>query len=441
MKKIIITILVCVFFENGSVSIAADTIFVVNPNSIRGQLLTKNISLLQALNNVQNSKLNVSMARAKLLPTLNLGALLPALANPTFLLASVTILFPFLVPSNWIVLKQEKELFESDKASYKALQLNILSNSLSLYYTFVNDQKIHNIIAEQSDTLGTIYTNLRKKSDILGNVTSDELGMASAQWQESKIRISKLQELLVEERAGLRTLLGLPLGSELNVEDIDLAPSDYELKSATEIADHSLQVAPEVTQLNYLIKAAKAGKYAKLFGFMSSASIAGTSTNNSSPFSGLKAGGAFSFGADNLVNIKIGNNNVESIQLRVEQLKEENEKIAEISVGQIVEVKKQQELSARALQDRLSVYEAKKRQYAMGLIPLQSLLQTQVQLTDSYVSNIKSDLDLKMQRLTLMRLAIDGDFLKIKGCAATALTGNKSIFRRDKGQTLDELCQ
>ena len=102
------------------------------------------------------------MARAKLLPTLNLGALLPALANPTFLLASVTILFPFLVPSNWIVLKQEKELFESDKASYKALQLNILSNSLALYYTFVNDQKIHNILAEQSNTLGTIYTNLKK---------------------------------------------------------------------------------------------------------------------------------------------------------------------------------------------------------------------------------------------------------------------------------------
>ncbi|MDD4974377.1 MAG: TolC family protein [Bacteriovorax sp.] len=441
MKKIFTLILICTFFETSSLCLAADTVFVVNPTSIRGQLLSKNISLLQALNNVQNSKLNVSMARAKLLPSLNLGVLLPALANPTFLLSSVTFLFPFLVPSNWLVLKQDKDLFESDKASFKALQLNILSNSLSLYYTFVNDQKIQNVFAEQSEILGNIYLNLKKQSDVIGNVTIEDLDMSSAQWQESKIRVSKLQELLVAERASLRTLLGLPLGSELTVEDIDLAPSDYELKSASEIADHSLEVAPEVTQLDFLIKAAKTGKFAKLFGFMSSASIAGASTNSTSPFDGLKAGGGFSFGADNLVNIQIANNNIENIKLRAEQLKQENEKTAEILVGQIIEVKDQQELSAKALTDRLSVYEGQKRQYALGLVSLQTLLQTQVLLTDSYVLNIKSDLDLKMQRLTLMRLAIDGDFLKIKGCIGTAPTGKKSIFRRDKGQSLDELCR
>jgi multidrug efflux system outer membrane protein len=441
MKKTFTLILICAFFETSSLGFAAETSFVVNPTSIRGQLLSKNISLLQALNNVQNSKLDVSMARAKLLPSLNLGVLLPALANPTFLLSSVSILFPFLVPSNWLVLKQEKYLFESDKASYKALQLNILSNSLSLYYTFINDQKIQKVFSEQSVILGSIYSNLKKQSDIIGNVTIEDLDMSSAQWQESKIRVSKLQELLVAERAGLRTLLGLPLGSELNIEDIGLAPSEYEMKSASEIADHSLEVAPEVTQLDFLLTAAKTGKFAKLFGFMSSASIAGTSTNNSSPFDGLKAGGGFSFGADNLVNIQIANNNIESIKLRAEQLKQENEKTAEVLVGQITEVKEQQELSAKALTDRISVYEGQKRQYALGLISLQTLLQTQVLLTDSYVLNIKSDLDLKMQRLTLMRLAIDGDFLKVKGCTGSAPSGKKSIFRHDKGQSLDELCQ
>ena len=43
-------------------------------------------------------------------------------------------------------LRQEKELFESDKASYKASELNILSNALSLYFTFVNDQKIQKVL-------------------------------------------------------------------------------------------------------------------------------------------------------------------------------------------------------------------------------------------------------------------------------------------------------
>ena len=440
MKKILTTILVCTFFSQCSLSLAADNVFVVNPTTIRDQLLSGNISLLQALNNVQNSKLNVSMARAKLLPSLNLGVLLPALANPTFLLASVSFLFPFLVPSNWMVLKQEKELFEADKASYKALQLNVLSSSLSLYYTFVNDQKIRKIFADQTDILGTLYINLKKQSDILGNVPSEDLGMASAQWEEAKIKVSKLNELLVAEGAGVRTLLGLPLGTALNVEDVELLPSAYELKTAFEISERSLQVAPEVNQIEFLIKAAQAGKFAKLFGFMSSASIAGTSTNNSSPFDGLKAGGGFSFGADNLVNIQIGNNNIEAIKLRQVQLKEENEKVAEVLVGQIFEVKDQAELAGRALSDRISVYDAQRRQYAMGLISLQTFLQTQAQLTDSYVAIIKSALDLKMQRLTLMRLAIEGDFSKIKGCTADAPSGKKSIFHHEKAHSLDELC-
>jgi outer membrane protein TolC len=442
MKKILTTFLSCLLLSSSTFALAAESkTFIVNPTAIREQLLSKNITLLQSLNNVQNSKLNVSMARAKLLPSLNLGALLPALANPTFLLSSITFLFPFLIPSNWIVLKQQKELFEADKASYKAVQLNVLSNSLSLYYTFVNDQKVHDVFANQSNTLGIIYTNLKKQSDMLGNISAEDLGMASAGWQDSKTRVSKLQELLIAEKASLRTLLGLPLGYELTVEDIDLDPSEFEFKTAMEVADRSLEVAPEVTQLNYLLRAADAGKFAKMFGFISTASLGGTSTNGSSPFDSLKSGGSFSFGADNLVNIQIANNNIESLKLRSEQLKQENEKTAEVLVGQIVEVKEQQELTARSLQDRLRVYKGQKTQFAMGLISLQTLLQTEVQLTDSYIANIKTDLDLKMQRLTLMRLAIDGDFAKIKGCTAAAPVANRSFFHRDSVQTLDQLCK
>ena len=229
MKKLLALLIIAILATN--ISIASENVFIVNPTSIRNQLLSKNMTLLQALNNVQNSKLNVSMARAKLLPSLNLSVLLPALANPTFLLSSVTFLFPFLVPSNWAVLKQQKELFEADKASYKAIQLNILSNSLSLYYTYLNDIKVQKVYSDQSEVLGRLYSTLKKQSVILGNVTSEDLEMSHAQWQESLIRTSKLQELLVEEKAALRTLLGLPLGSELITEEVGLLPSEFETKS------------------------------------------------------------------------------------------------------------------------------------------------------------------------------------------------------------------
>ncbi|MGZ3789161.1 MAG: TolC family protein [Bacteriovorax sp.] len=439
MKKFFSTLLISSLLFSSS--FASDKIFVVNPEAIRGQLFSGNITLREALNNVESSKLNMSMARAKLLPSLNLGVLLPALANPTFLLSSVTFLFPFLVPSNWAVLKQQNELFEADKASYKALQLNILSNALSLYYTYLNDQKIQNIYVDQSEALGKIYSSLKKQSDVLGNVTSEDLGMASAQWEESKIRISKLQELLIAEKAGIRQLLGLPLGSELSVEDSEVLPSQYENKSAGEIADRSKDIAPEALQLSYVLKAAIAGKFAKLFGFLSAATLSGTSTNNNSPFDGLKASGGFSFGLDNLVNIKIANNNIEAVKLRQEQFDQENEKMAEILAGQIQEGKQQEDLASLALSDRLNVYEGQKRQYALGLISLQTLLQTETLLTDSKVNKLKTDLDLKMQRITLKRMVIEGEFGEVKGCNAEFSQDKKGLFHFKKERSLDQLCQ
>lgn len=444
MKKIFSTLLICSFLFTGSVGFAEEKVIIVNPSSIRQQLFSKNITLLQAMNNVKTSKLNVSMARARLLPSLNLNVLLPELSSPTFILSSVMILFPFLIPSNWIVLRQQKELFESDKASYKAMQLNVLSNALSVYYTFVNDKKVQKVLLEQMETLGIFYANLKKQSEVLGNISAEDLAMASAQWQEAKIRISKLQELLSLEKAGIRSMLGLPLGSELLFEDIDLVSSDYELKTASEIAEHSLEVAPETAQLSFLINAASAGKFAKFFGFINSASMNGNLNGDNSPFVGLKSNGSFSFGMDNFVNIQIADNNIAAIKLRVEQLKNETERLAEVVVTQIAEVKSQNVLTDKVLQDRMVVYEGQKKQYAIGLIPLQSLLQTQIQLTESYIANIKSDLDLKMQRLTLTRLVIDGDFAEVKGCTTTTPEGKtsiSSIFHKDKGQSLDEFCQ
>jgi multidrug efflux system outer membrane protein len=439
MKNIIVSLIISTFIMGNT--FADDKAFVVNPVSIRKQLFSKNITLLQAMNNVEKSKLNVSMARANLLPKLNLGMLLPALANPTFLLGSVTAMFPFLVPSNWAALKQEKALFESDKQSYKALQLNVLSSALSLYYTYLNDLDVQKVYADQTDGLKQIYDNLKEQSEVLGNVPDDKLDMAEAQWLESKSQISKLEELIISEKAGVRTLLGLPLGAKIEVETVDLTPSDYENKSASEIAQYSLQVAPEAAQISLLISASKAGKFAKVMGFISSGTVSGTSSDSGSAFNNLKAGGSFSFGADNLVNVKLADNNIEAMRLRETQLIEENEKTAEIVAGQMIEVKKQQDLTAKVLEARMSVYEAQKTQYAIGLIPLQTLLLTQTQMTATYINNLKTDLDLKMQRLTLKRLVLEGDFAMVPGCSGNAAPAEKKWFGLKKPQTLDQVCQ
>jgi len=397
--------------------------------------------LLQAFNNVQNSKLKVTSARAKLLPSINLGVLLPALTNPTFLLGSVKILFPFLIPSNWAVLKQEKKLFESDKASYKALQLNVLSLSLSLYYTYLTDQKIQNVFKKQSELLNKMYLMLKRQSQILGNIAIEDLEMSFAELQESKMRDSQLEILLMEEKAALRSMLGLSLETDLQFEIVSLNPSSFEGKLPLEIANHSLLVAPEMEQLKFLIAASKADKFAKMFGFISTASIGGNSKDNTSAFDNMKAGGDFTFGGELFVNIKMSNNNTSALYLREEQLKQENERVAEIIVGKMYQLNEQKLLAKSILDNRRKVYQGQKRQYDLGLISLQTLLQTESQLTDSEINYYKTEQDFTMTRLTLQRLVIDGDFSKIQGCLGENWSKKRGLFHpKKKRQSLDQLC-
>lgn len=430
--------------------VQAQTTFVVNPNSMQKQLFSNNMSLKIALNNVQNSKLNVNLARAKLFPTLDLGVLLSSVISQNFVAATVSFLFPFLIPSNWSTLKQEKNLFEADKSSYKALQLNILGNSLSLYYLSLMDQKVKNSIEAQVAVLYKLYTILKNQSDILGNVTSQDLDLALASWQESKIRVSKLEILLAQERTEMRTVLGLPLNTEIKFEDHVLSPSAFEDKSPSEIAEYAYLVSPEALQLNSLVKAAKSGKFAKFFGFISSASLSGNATEESSAFHNLKASGGFKFGVDSFVNIKIANNSIDAISLRVSELKLENEKVSEIITDTLDEVLIQQQLSESALNSRVNVYQGQKRQFDLGLISLQTLLQTESQLTDAKISKLKTEGDLIMQRLLLKRLVIEDDFAKIKGCVEAPIVERKGFlsksFRKIFGHkrkkiSLDTLCQ
>jgi outer membrane protein TolC len=447
------TIILLSFILSSNLSFAEQTKsqFVVNPETMRTQLLSNNISLQEALNHVESSKLNVNAARAKLFPSLNLGVLLPALANPSFLLSSITFLFPFLVPSNWTAVKQEANLLEADKAAYRATELNLLSNAFSLYYTHLNDLEIQNIYNDQSLAMEKLYLVLKRQSEVLGNVSAEDLQMAQAQMNDSKTAASKIQELIILEKANLRSLLALPLKTDMQIVVSEIAPSNFEDKSIQEVLDRSLLVAPEVTQLDYLVKAAENGKFSKELGFISQASIGGIANSTNSAFGNAKASGTFSFGLDTISSIELAQNNIDSIKLRQEQLKQENEKTSEVLVGQMHEMKSQLKFSSDSLEERRAVYNSQTREYQLGLISEQTLLLTESQLTNSRVAFAKSNLDYRLQRLALQRLVIDGDFAKVKSCNATVKKSEKTSEEKSFGfpwfghkkptVSLDDVCK
>jgi outer membrane protein TolC len=268
--------------------------------------------------------------------------------------------------------------------------------------------------------------------------------MAEAQWQDSEFKVSKLEELLIGEKSSIRTALGLPLGTDLIIQKWELGPSRWENNLMGEIAKRALSISPEDEQLNHLLQAAKYDKFAKIFAFISNASMS-SSSGSTNPFANMTTSIGFYFGVDLVFDVKLASNNMESVRIRKEQLKQDDERLAETLVGQLVEIKKQREYTDSTLAARLTVYDAQKRQFDAGLITLQTLLQTQVLLEDAYINKVRSEEDLTLERITLQRLVIDGDFTKVKGCAAADPPERRRSWRerrrdREKPPTLDEAC-
>jgi hypothetical protein len=242
-------------------------------------------------------------------------------------------------------------------------------------------------------------------------------------------------------------MLALPIGTELQIESSDVVSSSFEDKSVQEVIDRSMQMAPEVSQLIFLEKAASAGKFSKELGAITQASIGGTTTSQNPAMSNLKPGVSFNFGLSNITSVQLASKNIAAIKLGQEQLKEQNEKTAEILIGQLFEMKSQLQLSNEAFQKRNAVFEDQTFEYKMGAISEQTLLQTQSQLAAARVSLAKSQLDYRLQKLALSRLVIDGDFAKVQGCnpsADSAMT-KKSFhipgFGKGKSRSLDVVCR
>lgn len=409
--------------------------FKVNVETIKNQILVNNHSLQTGIYNVQLAKQNVDQARAKLLPSLNLGLLLPALANPTFLLASVTTLFPFLIPSNWAVYKQEQSLFLADKESFKVLQLNILSSAYSLYFTTLNDQKMVDAYQKQADSLVEIYNNLKDESEVLGNIPEADLEMANAQLKDAQFKLSKLTELVREEKINLKYALGFSVDGEITLEDSTLKASSFEDKGPRTVMNRAFDVSPEIKQLHFLEDAAKSGVFNKKMSFFSTASLSGLANGNNSAFDNLKIGGALSIGFDYGVNISIAENNLYALKQREVELGVETMMTSEIIVGHMSEVKKQLDLVKDSLKSRLNVYEFQRDQYSLGLISLQTLLQTQSLLADAYANVFKTELDYNTQRVAFLRLIVDSSFSEVKECS-----GNLDQFK-GKSIPLDVICR
>jgi len=407
-----------------SFSASAATI-VLDPATLRTQLLQSSLTLEQQEKLVEDAKTSVNLARAGLFPSINVSALY----NGNFVLSSIDFLMPFLVPSNWAQLDQNKHLFEAAKLSYHALELNTYSSALSVYFNVRSDHATTQAYLEQAKDLRDIASFIQKAASY-GLASGQDVENALGNAEASEGQASKMQVAMIKEVASLRQLLGLPLETQiLFSEDAAAAtvvPSDVESSTSpaeiAKVVERALSIAPEKAQIDELISAAQAGTWSKAFGWINSASVGATPGQNGSgaSFSHLQAKGSMSLGLGIFPMIELSNRNVEEVKMRLQELQQEDTQILEGNILAAHEAQNELDHFSRAEADLKDVYNATLKQYQFGLASIYDVLQAHKSLSSAAVGRIQAELDLTLLRVTLHRTMLTDEFAKIPACGAKA---------------------
>ncbi|HPI40780.1 MAG TPA: TolC family protein [Pseudobdellovibrionaceae bacterium] len=293
-------------------------LFKLNPDSLRQQLLNENTSILLGINQVYQSKDQVNISRANLLPHLNLSALIYAAGNPTFTSSSVNILLPFLVPSNWTKYKQSKSGFYAQIEALKSIRLNVYASAYSLAQSVASDLKLRAILNSEVQDLSRVALLVERLYQN-GVASKSDLERAVGQKLLSEINLSKVDGLLAQEISSIKNLLGLPTTTSIDVENFTISESEFESLQPTEILTRAKEISTELKQLFYIQKAAKEGTSTQRYAFIGGAGAQSPSLkegDGSVAFDNISIGANFDIGYARFPMIELSEHQQQEIQLR-----------------------------------------------------------------------------------------------------------------------------
>lgn len=390
----------------------------INPQTLRTMILDGNNTVLTELNSIYMSKDNVNIARANLLPSLNLNTML---SSSGFSLSTVSFLLPFLVPSNWFNLDQTEKLLEAEKDAYYILELNVYASAYATYQLIIGDMALRNAYYDNYLVLKNISDTLQRENEDLGTVKTSDLVQAKGQEDLAFGQVSQLDELIIQEKAALRQALGLRAGYEKSLDfDLQNAPqSKYEYYPLQSILDIAQAVAPEKKQIQHLIEAAEAAKWSTMFAFLGGGgSTLSTTAGAGQPISFSNITGNYSFKLTfaTFPAMDLSNDNIAQLGLRSDEILIEQRATIEATVGSIVEAKKQLDLANHAYDQYTQLYEIEYQKYGFGLSDLLHVFNAQAGRLSAAVARVKSQMDLNSLRTSLHRVTLADEFSAIKGC-------------------------
>lgn len=413
-----------------------------NASTLRASLMKKDIKILMEQNQVHQAKDKVDIARGALLPHLDLGATLGGiLGGPTFLLSAVSFLFPFLFPSNWANLRLSKDLLQAEKVSYHLVGLNEYASAYSVYITILNDTDLRNVLDHQYKNLVSIRDWLIRQRDAIGTVSQQDIDNADAQAKLSYAKLSKMDELLIKERSFFAEMLAMKVGDTAVIVPEHVPESSMEAAPVERVLSMVQELAPESTQMEYLIAAAKENRWAKEFGFVSGGNLT-LSPGSTNAFENLSLGIKFSFGFDTIPTIRLASDNIENMKLQKIQLSQAQQQLVVSTLGSIQEAKKQFEAAAKSEELFTSVYRDEFKKYSLGFSDIFRVIEANNNISLASTVKIEAMLDLDALRITLHRALLSDQFALIPKCLVKADAEKTEAARKKKKVplTIDDVC-
>ncbi|WP_413560908.1 TolC family protein [Bdellovibrio sp. HCB209] len=419
------------------------TSITINPRTLKARLLENNIELAVQMNNVFKAKDSVDRARRNLLPGINLGA---AIDNSmSFSLASVNMLLPFLLPSKWLDLRESQHLLNAQGESYYISQLNTYSSAYSMYSTIQGDMELRQIIQYQYENYKKIEAAIKEAVDA-GMRDRSELMQVQAQTQLSKIQVSQMDVLILQEKAAIREMLALPLSTEIKIEQFHISSSSVENQPLQTTVDQALARSPELRQLSSMLKATEAGKWSAFWSFLTGASW-GASRGPTGAFADAEGAGSANFNFGNFLILKIGNRELDAIRLQKKQIDFDTAKMVETTVGSLRESQMQLSLAKQAEANLTALYDNELEKFEMGMTDLLHVLSAGNNLTTAFTNRVKAQTNLDTLRVGLHRMMVSDHFGLIQKCqvykkGTGGLTGKLGrIFNPKKDDmSLDQAC-
>lgn len=416
----------------------------INPKTLRSLLMSRNVGIAIALNEVQQSKAQVAQARGNLLPSINLGSVISS--GPSFMLTTVSFLLPFLMPSKWLDLTENTHLLKAQGTSYYLAQLNGFASAYSIYATTVGDIQLRDTIAKQYETYKAIEDQLRLPAET-GMIPMEDYLQAQAQAQLALVQVSQLDELIMKEKASIRQMLGLSLDQEITFEPLQIAASPVEELSPQELLDKVHETSPETAQINSLITAARYNKWSKTFGFLTGSSLGVSRSPAGGSFSDVTQTGSLNMGFGYFPGLEMSQLHIEQLRLRKTELRLDQAQLIETTLGSLTEAHKQLVAATLAEENLRKVYDAEYLRYQVGMTDILHVLHAGNSASGAAVNRVKAATALDTLRISLHRLMISDEFENIEKCdiqrrSSGGITGKLGkIFNPDRDKaSLDQIC-